>query len=184
MKNEQAFTLIELLVVVLIIGILAAVAVPQYQKAVWKSRAVQLFTLAKSLATAQESYHLANGTWANSFSELDLDFDSLSPVTTPVIYVSTASSDAIKGNEWIELSLNNATNERISLSTAFFKAGPYKGAGFVFAQQDPDNKLAQKLYCVERTDYYKRESGDFCTKIYRSNNLVSTKWLTRFYELP
>ena len=73
MKNEQAFTLIELLVVVLIIGILAAVALPQYQKAVWKSRGLQLMITTQALHTAQKAYYLANGTFATTFDELAIE---------------------------------------------------------------------------------------------------------------
>ncbi|MBR2081397.1 MAG: prepilin-type N-terminal cleavage/methylation domain-containing protein [Elusimicrobiaceae bacterium] len=71
-RNKQAFTLIELLVVVLIIGILAAVAVPQYQKAVMKSRYATLKNLVKSIANAQEVYYLANGQYAHNFEVLDI----------------------------------------------------------------------------------------------------------------
>ena len=69
---KQGFTLIELLVVVLIIGILAAVALPQYKKAVAKARTAEALAMLKSLVDAEEVYYLSNGEYTPNISKLDV----------------------------------------------------------------------------------------------------------------
>ena len=64
MKNKiKGFTLIELLVVVLIIGILSAIALPQYQKAVEKSRSTEVIANARIIKNGMDMYLLENGNY-------------------------------------------------------------------------------------------------------------------------
>ncbi len=73
-RSGHGFTLIELLVVVLIIGILAAVAVPQYQKAVMKTLYAEMKVSILSVVKAQEIYFLQHGHYSRSFQDLELSF--------------------------------------------------------------------------------------------------------------
>ena len=97
------FTLIELLVVVLIIGILAAIAVPQYQVAVAKSRLSGMITLANSIARAERVYYLANGKYTVDADDLDIqlpgDFTKKNLLTN---YSNYASSSIV-----VHLYINN-----------------------------------------------------------------------------
>ena len=90
MKN-QAFTLIELLVVVLIIGILAAIAVPQYQKAVLKSRLSEAMIMVKDIKNQQEMFYLQNGRYADNCKELGVELPVEAQATGNNFYLNKGS---------------------------------------------------------------------------------------------
>ena len=75
-KNYKGFTLIEMLVVVLIIGILAAIALPQYRRAVAKAELAQIITAVKSLRSATDRYYLIHDEYAKDINALDITITS------------------------------------------------------------------------------------------------------------
>ena len=96
---KKGFTLIELLVVVLIIGILAAIALPQYTTAVEKSRAAEALSLMGTIRYAGERYRLQTNAFPNKdMSVLDIEVpnvsttDSVSTAYTKNYCISTANS--------------------------------------------------------------------------------------------
>ena len=74
-SKVSGFTLIELLVVVLIIGILSAVALPQYQKTVLKSRTTEAWANLSALHTAAKLYCLENPDSSDNLSLSDLSIE-------------------------------------------------------------------------------------------------------------
>ena len=166
-NGVKAFTLIELLVVVLIIGILAAVAVPQYQNAVWKSRATNMRTYMRSVASAQHAYYLANGTQPAELDELAVNLDGFTEGTI------------LAGNATSLNAYNNLFEIRVSPKgiTTYFISGKYKGCGFAM------NFTTNQWWCYEWYHYYKGASGGFCQQIMKAGALYSDANNVRAYTM-
>ncbi|MBR1980209.1 type IV pilin protein [Candidatus Proelusimicrobium excrementi] len=138
--NKKGFTLIELLVVVLIIGILAAVALPQYFKAVEKSRATEALSIMGSIAAAMERGRLVSSEnkYPASLAELDIEFSNLdgSPAT---------GSEITTNNFTITLDVGGAGGSG-QVVTAQRKGG--NGTGYTLTR----DYYTGKVVCAESDD--------------------------------
>jgi len=84
-RQRTGFTLIEMLIVVVVIGILAAIAIPKFSQAKGRTRAATIRSDLRNLATAQEEYLAENGTYASNVS--DLDFTTTNGVVITIVNV-------------------------------------------------------------------------------------------------
>ena len=175
-NGAGAFTLIELLVVVLIIGILAAVALPQYQKAVEKSRAAQALTLLKSVGQAAVSFRLANGGFPESFDELSIDI----PWTGNEKWTDFSGVIDTRSNADWSLQLYHSVADDFVVYIGRL-SGKYKGAGFRYAVSDN-----QQIHCMERVSggvVFEEEAGSYCAKIFKGT-ATNSQGTARAYRLP
>ena len=154
----KAFTLIELLVVVLIIGILAAIALPQYQKAVERARASEALPLLKSVYQAAQAYQMANGNWPEKFDELAVEI----PWTGNVKWRNSYVMRDTRSNDLWSMQIYKETGFGWSLYLGRI-SGKYKGAGFGIGSSGD-------WTCSERVSdgiVFEGNEGDYCVKIMR-----------------
>jgi type IV pilus assembly protein PilE len=167
MRKIKGFTLIELLVVVLIIGILAAIALPQYQRAVLKTRSAAVLPLLRALASAQERYFLYTDSYAGSFEDLDISLPKDAEISgeryvndNVQCWIQTAQTPK---SIYCKPAINKKTIG-IAFENYFQKSvGTHQGRVYCWATLDNEipNKICMEMSSKTTPDFVTSESNGY-----------------------
>lgn len=102
MNKQTGFTLIELMIVVAVIGVLSAIAIPQYQKYVAKAEVASALSTLTALKTNVEAYTVENGKFPASGEEDNLGRPAGMSASTTTTAGITFTQDGIKGKGYIQ----------------------------------------------------------------------------------
>lgn len=152
MKNKLGFTLIELLVVVLIIGILAAIALPRYTRAVEKAKISEAKINLKAIVNAAHLYALLNRENTNNIIDLEVDIQG-EIVDSPALGKAILTKNF---RYYIDECLGE--NEDSCLFTADNNANEENIYHIYFPGPNYDPDMSKKFICDDNN------GGDICKK--------------------
>ena len=150
---KSGFTLIEMLIVVLIIGILAAIVLPQYRLAVIKSKYSTIKTMTQELVSAGERYYLATGNRPSKFSDLDISFNNVTGIDTSAITFPNGNTCSMWGGQYT-LSTQQCIACRTYISGilfAFYKYFSWKKASDAILVYSTDANDVFNKFCKQET---------------------------------
>ena len=172
-KKKKGFTMIELLVAILIIGILAAIALPQYRRAMIKTESTQMLTNLQAFHQAQQNFYFFSEKYAETFASLEVGFKDFSRDKCSEDFIHSYGHSDMICNDKYALIMSTTFG---TASLTVFLNGPYRMSGFRFQEDDDPRGGTRELLCYDYTNQ------GFCRDIWHCSFYKSLNSSVYFYR--